>query len=230
MECKFTDDKVNNLINTIKADIGDSLDKHLFDFDREEVIKEYTKSLNNLPGIYDSKVELVEETWETLYPNMAQRLAIMLAYENDEINLKYHDVLPDHAKIYPYKYKGDWCVWFDCVDEDGKVYRDKEWFFDGSSTLEDVIEEIGNEYYVGKNPTIIPIVSWELCVPRTYFNCYIKPVKPIEYITLDCIITNEIKNLAKRQEPLGEEFEKVLSDNLWDLYKTDTPEKPENKK
>lgn len=28
------------------------------------------------------------------------------------------------------------------------------------------------------------------------------------------------KNLLENQEPLGYEFEKVLHDNLWDLYET----------
>lgn len=31
-------------------------------------------------------------------------------------------------------------------------------------------------------------------------------------------VSNFYANLAEKQEPLGKEFEKVLHDNLWDLY------------
>jgi hypothetical protein len=38
---------------------------------------------------------------------------------------------------------------------------------------------------------------------------------------VDADISNFFNELASKQEPLGEEFEKVLFDNLWDLYKMD---------
>jgi len=34
-------------------------------------------------------------------------------------------------------------------------------------------------------------------------------------------IDETIANFIKKQEPLGEEFEKVLHDNLWELYEKD---------
>lgn len=33
-------------------------------------------------------------------------------------------------------------------------------------------------------------------------------------------ISNFYRNLLNSQEPLDEEFEKILNDNLWDLYET----------
>lgn len=35
------------------------------------------------------------------------------------------------------------------------------------------------------------------------------------------IVSDFYQALQAKQEPLGDEFEKVLHDNLWDLYETD---------
>jgi len=32
------------------------------------------------------------------------------------------------------------------------------------------------------------------------------------------IIKDFFEDLASRQEPLGEEFDKILNDNMWELY------------
>lgn len=37
---------------------------------------------------------------------------------------------------------------------------------------------------------------------------------------IDPALGNFYENLSAAQKPLGEEFEKVLHDNLWELYET----------
>ena len=36
--------------------------------------------------------------------------------------------------------------------------------------------------------------------------------------SVDAVVTDFFTELSSNQEPLGVEFEKVLFDNLWDLY------------
>jgi len=147
---------------------------------------EHLKTIQAATSLGDFKVEYRETTWESIYPDPVEREHIKAAIESCVIKPMYKNSFPEHAKAFPFKHEIEFFIKARYVDE---VYDDVYYERDPISA-----EELG--YYTCEpNEEIIHDHVWTLEVPRQYFDCYIKPIRPVEYVTFDFTIKNEGREL-----------------------------------
>jgi hypothetical protein len=72
------------------------------------------------------------------------------------------------------------------------------------------------------SPPSIPLAAFRIAVPSerssTIGQNVFDNAAPSTAIDFEGAITAFYATLLAKQQPLGQEFEKVLYDNLWDLY------------
>jgi hypothetical protein len=96
----------------------------------------------------------------------------------------------------------------------------------------DIVKINGHEFEVeralDKDNGAFRCAEYQVRMKDGHYRCWI-PAHVVDHIadsvTQDNmkVLCEKIQELARNQEPLGEEFAKVLHDNLWELYddKTD---------
>lgn len=142
---------------------------------------EHFKAIQSLRDLGDFKVEFRETTWESIYPDPIERERIKTAIETNVIRPEYTNTFPDVAKSFPYKHEIEYFIKARYVDE----VNDYAYYERDPITA----EELGY-YACESNEEIVHVHKWTIECPRQYFDCYIKPIRPVQYITFDLTIKN----------------------------------------
>ena len=180
MKGSVNSSNVRTLLNIIETSLSDATEFRLFD--NQEQVKDsfniYLKSFINQGKIHDSEVECKQATWEDFYPSMPERLLAIEAVE--KFGAVFYDTLPKECEGYPYRK----IIWWSIQGTDEEGYHFLEYYSnseDGYPPSEDDLKD---------GESIVETITYEIKDPTNIMlvDIYIKPIKPIEYITFNFTI------------------------------------------